>query len=131
VYWENFCLNHPAALECQEGNYAVLGAAEAPATPNVVLNPYATTTQPPGPAPVLGAPAVFRAPDKPIVKVSDELAAGVAVGASQADILQKLGEPHGRISGDIERYTYFLESGGSMKLDFENGHVTEVRRASY
>ncbi len=69
-------------------------------------------------------------PVKPIIKLSDELAAGVSVGASQADILQKLGEPHSKISGDVERYTYFLQSGGSLKLDFEDGHVTQVRNAS-
>ena len=68
-----------------------------------------------------------------MVKVPDELAASVSVGAmgaSQADILQKLGEPHSRISGDVERYTYFLQSGGSLKLDFEDGRVTQVRKAS-
>ncbi len=73
---------------------------------------------------------VFSAPAEPIVKVSDELAASVSVGASQADIRQKLGEPHSMISGGPERYTYFLQSGGSLQLDFEDGHVTQVRNTS-
>ncbi len=51
------------------------------------------------------------------------------MGASQEDILQKLGQPHSRISGGIDRYTYFLESGGALKLEFEGGHVTQVWKA--
>jgi hypothetical protein len=126
VYWQNFCLHNPFDAACQDGNVAVEETAPRPAVPSVILNPYATTTQPPGPASLRAAPAVFSAPPQPIVKVSDELAARVSVGASQADVLHNLGEPHSRISGDIERYTYFLQSGGSLKLDFEDGHVTQM-----
>lgn len=103
----------------------------APAAPGDILDPFATTTtQPSGPTSMPASQNVSSEPPKPIVKVSDELAAGVSVGAGQADILQKLGEPHSRISGDVERYTYFLQSGSSLRLDFADGRVTQVQKAS-
>ncbi len=129
-YWQTYCFNHPLDSYCQEHDAAVGQTAASPEAPSVLLNPYATAAQPPGTASMLANPTVSRAPATRIVKVSDELATGVAVGASQADVLQKLGQPPSRISGDVERYTYFLESGGSLKLDFEDGHVTEVRKTS-
>jgi len=129
-YWETFCLTNPYAAICQEHEFAVRQTAAAPEAPSVNLNPFATTTQPSAPASMLAYQTVSSAPAKPIVKVSDELAAGVSVGAGQANILEKLGEPHSRISGDVERYTYFLQSGGSLKLDFADGRVTQVWKAS-
>jgi hypothetical protein len=80
---------------------------------------------------MLVSQTAFSAPAEPIVKVSDELAASASVGASQADIRQKLGEPHSTISGGPERYTYYLQSGGSLQLDFEDGRVTQVRNSTH
>ncbi len=99
-------------------------------TPTVILNQYGPTTQPAAPESMLVNPTGFGAPAEPIVKVSDELAAGVSVGDSQADIRQKLGEPYSMISGGPERYTYFLQSGGSLQIDFEGGRVTQVRNTN-
>jgi hypothetical protein len=123
VYWLNFCLYHPLDAFCQGPEFAALQAT--PAAPGVIPDSFSATTQPSGPT---SMPS--NAPAEPIVKVSDELAAGVSVGSGQADILQKLGEPHSRISGDVERYTYFLQSGGSLRLDFQAGRVTQVQKAS-
>jgi len=124
VYWLNFCLYHPFDPFCQGPEFASLQAA--PAAPGrVIPDSFAATTQPSRPTSTLSSE-----PAEPVVKVSDELASSVSVGAGQADILQKLGEPHARISGDVERYTYFLQSGGSLKLDFEAGRVTQVQKAS-
>jgi hypothetical protein len=133
VYWLNFCIYHPLDAFCQGPEFAALRTAApagAPEAQSVLLNPFAMTTQASSPPPILVNHAAFSAPAEPIVKVSDELAASVSVGVGQADILQNLGEPHSRISGDVERYTYFLQSGGSLKLDFEDGHVTQMRKAS-
>jgi hypothetical protein len=63
---------------------------------------------------------------KPAVKVADDLAAGIAVGANRSEVLQKLGEPYSKISGDDERLTYQLQSGGSLRIELEDGRVTKV-----
>jgi len=123
VYWLNFCFYHPLDAICQGPEIAALQAA--PAAPGVIPDSFTATTKPTRPTSTLSSE-----PAEPIVKVSDALAAGVSVGAGQADILQKLGEPHARISGDVERYTYLLQSGGSLRLDFEAGRVTQVQKAS-
>ena len=128
VYWRNYCFRNPYAAVCQGPEYVAQQTAPAPVARTVSVEPYAPTTQPLRPTPV--SQVLLSAPAKPIVRVSDELAASVAVGASQADVLQKLGEPHSSISGGPERYTYFLQSGGSLHLDFEDGRVTEVRNTN-
>lgn len=64
---------------------------------------------------------------KPVAKVGDDLAAGITVGAGENDVLQKLGEPYSKISGDFERFTYLLESGGTLRIEFEEGRVTKVQ----
>lgn len=130
AYWRNFCFHNPYAAVCQGPDFVAQQTTPAPVAPTVILNPYAPTTQPAAPKSMLVNQTVFSAPAKPIVKVSDELAASVSVGASQADIRRKLGEPHSMISGGPERYTYFLQSGGSLQLDFEDGRVTQVRNSS-
>ncbi len=130
AYWRNFCLHNPYAPVCQEPGYVAQQATPARVAPTVILNPSAPTTQPADPKSVLVNPTVSSAQAEPFGKVSDDLAASVAVGASQRDIRQKLGEPHSMISGGPERYTYFLQSGGSLQLDFEGGRVTQVRNTS-
>ncbi len=130
AYWRHFCFYHPYAAVCQAPDLVAQQTAPPQAAPTVSRNPIAPASQPSSPELMLIDHTVFSAPAEPIVKVSDELAASVSVGASQADIRQKLGEPHSMISGGPERYTYFLQSGGSLQLDFEDGHVTQVRNTS-
>jgi hypothetical protein len=130
VYWRNFCLSNPYAAVCQEQDSVAQQSTPAPGAPTVILDPYAPATLPAAPKSMLVNPTLLSAPAQPIVKVSDELAATVSVGASQADIRQKLGQPHSMISGGPERYTYFLQSGGSLQLDFEDGRVTQVRNTN-
>ena len=62
------------------------------------------------------------------MKLEDDKAAGIVVGTAREEVLRKLGAPYTKISGDFERYTYLLESGNTLKLDFENGRVTEIRK---
>jgi hypothetical protein len=129
AYWRNFCFHNPYAAVCQDPDFVAQQNTPSRVAPTVILDPYAPTRQPAAPKSMLVNQTVF-APAEPIVKVSDEVAANVSVGASQADIRQKLGEPHSMISGGPERYTYFLQSGGSLQLDFEDGRVTQVRNTS-
>lgn len=65
--------------------------------------------------------------DKPVLKLADSLAANIAVGADRSEVLQKLGEPSSRIAGDFERFTYQLQSGGMLRIEFEDGRVTKVQ----
>jgi hypothetical protein len=70
------------------------------------------------------------AASKPVIKLADDRAATIAVGASRSDVLENLGEPHSKITGGLERFTYLLQSGGTLKIDFEEGHVTQIRALS-
>jgi hypothetical protein len=49
------------------------------------------------------------------------------VGANRSEVLQKLGEPYSKISGDDERFTYQLQSGGTLRIELEEGRVTKVQ----
>jgi hypothetical protein len=69
------------------------------------------------------APAVQA---KPMAKLADDRAASIAVGADRSEVLQKLGEPYSKISGDVERFTYQLQSGGTLRIELEDGRVTKV-----
>ncbi len=64
---------------------------------------------------------------KPAVKLADDLAVSIAVGAGQSEVLQKLGEPDSKISGDVERFIYQLQSGGTLRVELEDGRVTKVQ----
>ncbi len=64
---------------------------------------------------------------KPTLKLADNLAAGIGVGAGRNEVLQKLGEPDSKISGDVERFIYQLQSGGTLRIELEDGRVTKVR----
>ncbi len=130
AYWRTFCFNNPYAAVCQRPDIVAQQTTTAPGAPTVIFNPYEPTIEPATPKSMLVRQTAFSAPPEPIVKLSDELASSVSVGASQADIRQKLGEPHSMISGGPERYTYYLQSGGSLQLDFEDGRVTQVRNTS-
>ena len=63
---------------------------------------------------------------KPMLKLADDRASSIAVGADRNEVLQKLGEPYSRISGDFERFTYQLKSGGTLSIKLEDGRVTKV-----
>jgi hypothetical protein len=65
-----------------------------------------------------------------LAKLADDRAAGIAVGAGLSEVLQKLGEPHSRISGDSERFIYQLESGGTLRIELEDGRVTKIQNSS-
>lgn len=60
-------------------------------------------------------------------KIADHLADGIKAGTTRTDVLKILGEPNAKISGDFERFTYFLESGHTLKIEFENGRVSEIK----
>ena len=67
---------------------------------------------------------------KPLVKLADDRAASIAVGAARSEVLEKLGEPHSRISGDSERFSYQLQSGGTLRIELEEGRVTKIQGAN-
>jgi hypothetical protein len=71
------------------------------------------------------APSSIKA--KPTFKLADDLAASIGVGADRSAVLQKLGEPDSKISGDVERFIYQLQSGGTLRIELEDGRVTKVR----
>lgn len=66
---------------------------------------------------------------KPTFKLADDLAASFGVGADRSAVLQKLGEPDSKISGDGEVFIYQLQSGGTLRIELEEGRVTKVRRS--
>jgi hypothetical protein len=74
------------------------------------------------------APASAPAPAKPAARLPDDLVAGIEVGTGRSELLKKLGEPGYKISGDSERFTYQLESGGTLKVDIEDGRVTRIQK---
>ena len=43
------------------------------------------------------------------------------------EVLQKLGESYSKISGDFERFTYQLQSGGTLRIELEGGRVVSVQ----
>jgi hypothetical protein len=66
---------------------------------------------------------------KSTLKLADDLAASIAVGAGRSEVLQKLGEPDSMISGDGERFIYQLQSGGTLRIELEDGRVTKVQNS--
>ena len=54
----------------------------------------------------------------------------IALGSARTDVVQQLGEPYMKISGDTERLTYRLTSGNIARLDFDNGKLTQIRIAN-
>ncbi len=67
------------------------------------------------------------APSPAIVKLADEKASAVAVGHTRSQVLEALGKPHSRVSGDYEKFSYRLQSGKTLSLEFEGGQVSKVR----
>jgi hypothetical protein len=64
---------------------------------------------------------------EPMTKLTEDRAASVGVGADRGEVLQKLGEPYSKISGDFERFTYQLQSGGTLRIEFESGRVIRIQ----
>ncbi len=87
--------------------------------PISVAAPDPVPALPPAPAP------------KTAAKLADERAADIAVGATRSEVIQKLGEPFSKISGDQERFTYQLESGGTLRLVIEDGRVTQIQNGHH
>jgi hypothetical protein len=58
--------------------------------------------------------------------IADELVKGIAVGTTRAELIEKFGEPHMKITGDVEYYTYMLASGNSAQLELDGGKLTRV-----
>ena len=74
------------------------------------------------------APMVVSArPAPPALKLADDKTAAVQVGFSRDEVLQALGKPHSRVSGDYEKFSYLLQSGKTFSLEFEAGRVAQVR----
>ena len=60
-------------------------------------------------------------------KLADDQAATVKVGSLRDEVLQALGKPHSRVSGEYEKFSYLLQSGKTFSLEFEAGRVAQVR----
>ena len=131
MYWQEACFKNPRAPYCRERDWVPRPTPKEPVSKSVFINPAPARVRP-RPAPALTVvgrlipadPATEASP----VKLEDDKAAGIVVGTAREEVLRKLGAPYTKISGDFERYTYLLESGNTLKLDFENGRVTEVRK---
>ncbi len=59
--------------------------------------------------------------------VEDERVKELAIGTPRAEVVQKLGEPYLKISGQVEYYSYRLKSGGTAELEFADGKLKKVR----
>ena len=71
--------------------------------------------------------AVSAVPAPLALKLADDKTATVKVGFSRDEVLQALGKPHSRVSGDYEKFSYLLQSGKTFSLEFEAGRVAQVR----
>ena len=71
--------------------------------------------------------AADLAPGAAPAAIADDQLQGVPVGTTRADLIEKLGNPHMKISGDVEYYTYMLASGNSAQLELQAGKVTKVQ----
>ena len=63
-------------------------------------------------------------------KLDDDRAALIKVGFLRDEVLQALGKPHSRVSGEYEKFSYLLQSGKTFSLEFEAGRVAQVDRKS-
>ena len=61
------------------------------------------------------------------MKLADEKNSAVAVGLTRSQVLEALGQPHSRVSGDYEKFSYLRQSGKTLSLEFEGGQVSKVR----
>lgn len=89
----------------------VSNLAPSPSTPTVTVS-------------VVSNADLARADARP--PISLELLRSVAIGASRAEVIQKLGPPRMKLTGDVEYYTYVLESGNSAQVELDNGKLARV-----
>lgn len=66
-------------------------------------------------------------PAPPSEAVEEERVRALAAGATMDEVLAQFGEPYARLSGEYERITYRLTSGGSARLDFEKGKLAKTQ----
>ena len=66
-------------------------------------------------------------PEQPSKLLPDDRATSVAVGASRAEVLKKLGEPYSKITSDSELFLYQLQSGGTLRIELVDGRVSRVQ----
>ncbi|HEY1339851.1 MAG TPA: hypothetical protein VGF59_20200, partial [Bryobacteraceae bacterium] len=74
---------------------------------------------------VISRPGAALVPTKTMRPVADELVRDIAVGASQADVQRKLGEPYMKMMGEIESDTWLLVSGNTADCEFAGGKLTQ------
>jgi hypothetical protein len=72
------------------------------------------------PAPTIPAPA-------PPARIAEGRLLEVPIGSTRDEVIQKLGNPYMKITGQVESFTYLLTSGSSAKLDLENGKLIQLR----
>jgi len=95
----------------EETEAARRAGSAAPGTPSVtVVTTAAPAPDPPAPPPV-----------------ADEFVQGLRPGTPLAAVVEKLGEPHMKISGETPCYTYRLVSGDTAELEFDDGKLQRVR----
>lgn len=63
----------------------------------------------------------------PPPRLPDERLKEIAVGMAAADVVQKLGDPAMKISGEVDDYAYVLVSGKTVELYFEKGKLARVK----
>lgn len=100
-----------AASNSRAAEAARRAGSGAPGSTSVTVVNTAT------PAPDSAAPA----------PVADELVRGLTPGTALAAVVEKLGEPFMKISGETPCYTYRLASGDAAELEFEDGKLQRVR----
>ncbi len=59
--------------------------------------------------------------------VADDRVKELPVGTPRAEVLEMLGEPYLKISGEVEYYTYRLKSGATAELEFSDGKLKKIR----
>jgi hypothetical protein len=93
----------------------------APRPAAVERTPHSATTT------VSQVSAADLAPGAAPAAIADDQLQGVPVGTTRADLIEKLGNPHMKMTGDVEYYTYMLVSGNSALMELQAGKVTKVQ----
>ena len=99
-------------------------------TTKVVRSGSLRTTPQEMPAPAEAFPAPRPTPAAPLARLPDDRAAAVSVGLTRDQVVEAIGKPHTRISGDYEKFSYLLQSGKTLSVEFDSGRVSRVREVS-
>jgi hypothetical protein len=59
--------------------------------------------------------------------IADEQVRAIPAGIARAAVVQKLGEPYMKITGETECYTYRLQSGNTAGFEFEAGKLRQLQ----